>query len=251
MSLIQGATIQGANILGRFTAMPNEFASLRMDLDFLDTGSITLDGSNNIETILDLTSENRDFTQSTASSRPAFIAGVGAQFVDDFLIHAGNLISDSEGTITLVIRFDRLNTDEFILGQGLSSVLDGDEFAFRKNQSLFNNTIRSVLSSGNAPGIQGNFQFTSTTPFYVVTFKRDEIYVNTTQQDLTLIGTLPTSRWFDDSVSYSDRITIGKRSGSGLNYARVTIKRVSYFNTALTNTDIIKLTNGLKNYYNI
>jgi len=249
MSIIQGANIRGANVLGRFTAFPNEFASLGMDLDFLDTGSITLDGSNNIETILDLTSQNRDFTQATPSLRPAFITNVGAQFVDDFLEHTTNFITDSAGTIMLVVRFDRLNTIEYFFSQGDSAVLDGNAWEFIKNPSTSNN-IRSQLTVGTTPGIGSSLAITDTSTFRVVTIQKNNIYINSMAQDLVLYGSAPTERWFN-SVPVNNRIAIGRSAGSqATRFGRVTLKRVSYFNQELSNQDIIKLVNGLRLYYN-
>jgi hypothetical protein len=249
---ISGCEIEAADLLGSFTAMPNEFASLGMDLDFLNLASITLDGSNNIQTILDATSQDRDFTQATASLRPAFVAGVGAQFVDDHLEHSANLITDTTGTVMAVVRFDRANSVERFLSQGNTAVADGDSLNCGKRDSSNNNRIyKELLAAGNST-MSGDLSITDTSVFRVYTIQKTSVYINSMQQDLILSGTSPLARWFDNSITNgANRMYIGGLVRSApISYSRFTIKRLSYFNTELNNQDVIKLVNGLRLYYN-
>ncbi|MFN7703495.1 MAG: hypothetical protein ACK5OS_02645 [Chryseotalea sp.] len=252
MSIVRGANMRGANLLGRFIAMPNEFASLGMDLDFLNLASMTLDVSNNIQAILDATSQDRDFTQPTASLRPAFIAGVGAQFVDDHLEHSANLITDNTGTVMAVVRFDRANSAETFLSQGNNAIADGDSLVFNKRNSANGNRIAKELAAIGTSSMSGELAITDTTNFRVITIQKSAIYINSMQQDLILSPNSPLARWFDNTISLgANRMFIGALVRSApITYARVTLKRVSYFNSELNNQDVIRLVNGLRLYYN-
>lgn len=248
-AFLEGGEYQGLDLLGRFSALPNEFASLRMDLDFLNLASITLDGSNNIQTILDATSQDRDFTQATASLRPAFVAGVGAQFVDDHLEHSANLITDTTGTVMAVVRFDRANNIERFLSQGNTAVADGDSISFFKSAS--NLSGKSFLAIGNAT-MTGDLPITDTTTFRVITIQKRTLYINSMEQNLILTGVSPLERWFNNTLPLgANRMYIGGLVRSApIAYSRITLKRLSYFNTELSNQDVIKLVNGLRILYN-
>ncbi|MFN7609452.1 MAG: hypothetical protein ACK5QX_00730 [bacterium] len=252
MSIIQGANIQGANILGRFTSMPADFASRTLDLDFLDSANYSLDGSSNYQSINDLSGQGRNFSQATASLRPAFIAGVGAQFVDDHLEHSSNLITDSTGTVIAVVRFDRANSVERFISQGNTAVADGDSFSCGKRDSPNSNRIyKELLAAGNSQ-MAGDLAITDTSTFRVYTIQKSGIYINSMQQDLILNGTSPLARWFDNTIALgANRLFIGGLVRSApISYSRFTMKRISYFNTELSNQDVIKLVNGLRLYYN-
>jgi hypothetical protein len=252
MTKLKGGKYKGARIRGRFTSMPNEYASLRLDLDFLDAANYSLDGSNNYQSINDLSGQGRNFSQATASLRPAFIAGVGAQFVDDHLEHSSNLITDSTGTVIAVVRFDRANSVERFLSQGNTGVADGDSLNFGKRDSPNSNRIyKELLAAGNSQ-MTGDLTITDTSTFRVYTIQKSAIYINSMQQDLILNGTSPLARWFDNTIPLgANRLFIGGLVRSApISYSMFTMKRISYFNTELSNQDVIKLVNGLRLYYN-
>lgn len=242
--------MNGMKIDGKFSAMPEDYASLKLNLDFLDAASITFNGSN-IASITDKSGTGRNFSQATAGSQPSWTSGVGATFSSDFLECTSNLITDSDGTFVIILRFDRANTQEEIFQQGNAALGDGDGFGWIKNPSASNNNVRSAYRVGTTPGIGTTMSFTGTTTFRIFTFQKNNIFVNTSQETPVLYGTGAQNRWFNDAAG-ATRMAIGKIAGSsGVLFGNVTIKRISYFNTALSNADIIRIANGLKTYYSI
>lgn len=249
MSNLSGMALKGMAINGKYSAMPADFASLRLDLDFLNTASITFNGSN-ISQINDASGQSRHFSQATSALQPGWTAGLGATFNSDFLECASNLITDSDGTFMIVVRFDRTNTVEFLFGTGDSAVADGDSFDFSKTSSVSGNNVRSTFRAGTLPGIGSSTAITDTTTFRIFVFQRDNIYVNTGQETLMLYGSTPLNRWFFLAPT-PNRMAIARNAGSLANFGLITVKRVSYFNAKLANGDIIRIVNGLKTYYNI
>ena len=248
MSNISGMKMSGMAINGKYSAMPADFASLRLDLDFLDSASITFNGSN-ISQINDASGQVRHFSQATAALQPLWTTGLGATFNSDFLSCASNLINDSVGTFLIVLRFDRTNTVDYLFALGDSAVVDGDDFDFSKLGTGSNN-VRSTLRMGTLPGIGSGMTFTDTTTFRIFVFQQDNIYINSVQDTIVLYGSNPLSRWFNQSPT-PNRMTIGRAAGSAAAFGLITVKRVSYFNSKLSNGDIVRVVNGLKTYYNI
>ena len=242
MSILTGGTFKGALIRSKFSSLPSEYTSLALDLDFLNTSSITFNGSN-IAQINDASGQGRHFSQATASSQPLYSAGVGATFNSDFLQCTSNIIADSTGTIIFVIRFDRDVTEERFFSQGFSTVGDGNDWQVLKNA---NNTIRTALRVGTTHGLD-TVQAAPISSFVILTVQKDAAYINTSVADIVMRGSL--SQWFNSAVG--DRIVIGRTAGSVAAFANVTLKRISYFNARLSNGEVISLTNGLKQYYNI
>ncbi len=111
--------------------------------------------------------------------------------------------------------------------------------------------MRSAFRVGTTPGIGTSMSFTGTTTFRIFTFQKNNIFVNTGQETPVLYGTGAQNRWFNDATG-ATRMCIGKIAGSsGVLFGNVTIKRICYFNAALSNADIIRIANGLKTYYNL
>jgi hypothetical protein len=248
MGTIIGAKMIGVKLLGKFVYAPTELSGRTLDLDFLDSGSITFN-STRVSQIDDSSGSARHFSQSTDASRPEWTAGLGAVFNDDFL-ECASAITDSDGTFIFVARFDRVDTQERIFTCGNSAIADGDGFEFRKNSSANTNNIRTVYYVGTAPGTGFSTAITDTTTFRVYVFQRDAIYINNAEQNLVLYGSAPVARWFDDA-STANRMMIGRNAGSAAAYGRFTAKRILNYDRKLTNAEIIGLVNYLKTYYGI
>lgn len=248
MTKIHGGKISGMRIDLNALAMPADFASWKMGLEFTDNNPAkVLLNSGNVETVYDQSGEGRDFTQSVSGSRPSFSAGVGATFNDDFL-ESSNVITDSDGTLMMVLRFDRASTDELLFSKGDGTGGDGNAFSWMKTSA---NLKRSILAVGLNPGIQGNITVTDTTTFRVYTFQKTKIFHTSIEEDITIIGAGGASLWFGSATGGTQRMTIAKRAGTIGNYGRVTIKAIHYFDEHLPNSSVIKLRNGLKSYYGI
>lgn len=253
---ISGAKLQGGIIVrSNFVAYPQDYSSWKMGLFFSenDASKVLLNGGN-VETVYDksyaatVDFAPRDFTQSVAGSRGAFTAGVGTTFNDDFMECTSNLITDSEGTLLMVLRFDRTNTEEYIFSKADSTAGDGNGFSFEKNAS---NLKRTILAVGVSGGIQGDVAVTDTTTFRVYVLQKNRIFQNAAQDTITVVGAGGNTYWFNTPTGGTQRMCIAKRAGTIANYGRFTCKAMHYFNTTLSPADVVKLVNGQKSYYNI
>lgn len=249
MTKLSGGKFSGGKYLGKFSALPEDYASWKLGLRFTenDPGKVLIN-SGNVETVYDQSGSGRDFTQSVAGSRPAFTLGTGATFFDDFMECTSSLITDTAGTLFITARMDRTNTDEYLFSKGDSLLGDGDALSWYKVAA---NQKRSIQAAGVSPGIQGNITVTDTTTFRVYTFQKRQIYQNTMQEDLTVIGAGGNNLWFNNPTGGTQRMTIAKRAGTIANYGRVTIKSIDYMDAELNNQDIIKIVNGIRSKYGI
>jgi len=156
--------------------------------------------------------------------------------------------TDSSGTLFMVLRFDRASTDEYLFSKGDGTVGDGNSYSMFKPSA---NTKRTILATGASPGIQGNIPVSDTTTFRVYCFQKNQIYQNQMQEDITVIGAGGNNLWFVSPSGGTQRMCIAKRAGTIANYGRFTCKAIHYMDTALANVDIIKIVNGLRNFYGI
>lgn len=249
MTKLSGGKFSGMNLRGSFSALPDSYASWKMGLRFTENDPLkVLITSGAVETVYDQSGQGRDYTQSVSASRPSFTVGVGATFNDQFLESVLNMPTDSAGTLFMVVRFDRANTEEYLFSKGDSTVVDGNAYSWRKNST---NEKRSVLATGVSPGIQGNIMLTDTTNFRVLVFQMQQIYQNSAQEDISVIGAGGNNLWFNSPSGGTQRMCIARRSGSQANYGRFTCKSIDYMNVTLANQDIIKIVNGLKTKYGI
>lgn len=248
MSKLSGGKFSGLKIDLNALALPTSFASWKLGLEFTDNNPAKLlINSGNVETAYDQSGQGRDFTQSVSGSRPSFSAGVGATFNDDFL-ETSSLITDTEGTLMMVLRFDRTNTEEILFSKGDSSTGDGNASSWIKTSA---NLKRSILAVGLNAGIQGNITVTDTTTFRVYTFQKGKIFHTSTEEDITILGQGGANIWFNSASGGTQRMTIAKRAGTIANYGRFTAKAIHYFDETLNNNNIVKLSNGLKALYGI
>lgn len=254
-SKISGAKLKGMSLLTRYSALPADFASWTMGLEFTDNNpSKLLITSGNVEAVYDQSGNSRDFSQASAGARPSFVAGIGASFdgSNDVLHCTTNLINDI-GTFFYIARFDSLNTEEPVFGKADSSIADGNSFVLRKRNSSLGNVKWTTLQVGSGQGQQGSVAINDTN-FHVHVHQRRNMYVDQNQEDVIFhSGAGAANIWFT-SVPSPDRMTIGGEGGSNSNTSRFgqfTVKAMHYFNAELTNQQIIRLVNGLKILYGI
>lgn len=244
--------LQGLTIRTKYSLLPSDFTSWKMGLEFTeDNPSKILINSGAVEAVYDQSGTGRDFSQGTASSRPAFTDGLGATFdgVNDFLFST-SLITDSVGTLVYVLRWNLLGGDEQVLSIGNTAIPDGNAWSFKKNTSDIKFTVHNVSSS---QGQTGSIAVSNTTDFIVHVHQRLNMYHNTNKEDVTLRGAGAANLWFDNAVT-PDQMRIGRLTGSSTSQAafgNFTIKAMHYFNTELSDNEIVRLVNGLKALYGI
>jgi len=210
MSTLQGGSFAGMTVISKFSALPSDYASWMMGLEFTDNNpaKVLITGGN-VETVYDQSGQGRDYTQTVAASRPLFTAGLGATFFDDFLESTINMPTDSSGTLFMVLRFDRASTDEYLFSKGDGTVGDGNSYSIFKPAA---NTKRTILATGASPGIQGNIPVSDTTTFRVYCFQKNQIYQNQMQEDITVIGAGGNNLWFVSPSGGTQRMCIAKRA---------------------------------------
>ena len=213
---------------------PTDLAGLALWLDAADSGTITLDGSNNVSQWDDKSGNGRNLTQATTLNRPGFTAGDGLTFTSSShqLTNATSLNFSSGSTIFIAYKPTDITGYTTVGGGdtlfeigGYSPGTGSDGAAWGTYRLRKNGVVDRFFSPPGVERIALNHRILQT-------------YANATESFCKIIGTNTTSSTLGSlSGGSGGTISVGPLGAS----RAITIREIIAYDETISETDRMRI----------